>query len=459
MTATAVPSLDLTRPVVVGFGITGRAVAAALVQRGIVPVVLDDRASEDARAAASSLGVELRRPGADAADQRRDLVEAFTGATVVFPAPGLPAHHQAFRVAADLGVPIASEFDLAGVWDDRPLVAITGTNGKTTVTMMVADALRRSGLATHAVGNTETPLVAAIDDPATDVFVVECSSFRLAHSLDFRPTVAAWLNFAPDHLDAHGSLEEYREAKASIYGGIRAGGAAVVAADDPVVTAAAPAATPELTVETFGLDSGDWRIADGALVGPDGPLVAVAELARSQPHDLRNAAAAAAIAHHAGADDAGIAEMLRTFAGLPHRVQFVGEGDGVRWFNDSKATVPHATLAALGGFESVVLIAGGRNKGLDLGVLADGVPPVRAVVATGDAGPEVVAAFADTGVATTTADSMAAAIAAAAEAARPGDTVLLSPSCTSFDWYPNYGARGDDFVRLVQAHLAGGATR
>ncbi len=397
--------------------------------------------------------MELRQPSADAAEQRRDLEAALEGATVMLPAPGLPAHHAAFAVAAELEVPIASEFDLAGAWDERPLVAITGTNGKTTVTMMVTDALRRSGLTTHAVGNTEVPLVAAIDDPDTDVFVVECSSFRLAHSLDFRPTVAAWLNFAPDHLDAHGSLEEYRDAKASIYHGLRHGGAAVVAHDDPVVAAAAPTRA-DLTVEHFGLETGDWRVADGAVVGPEGPIVAVEDLVRSQPHDLRNATAAAAIARHAGATIDGIAEMLRTFGGLPHRVQLVAEHDGVRWFNDSKATVPHATLAALGGFDSVVLIAGGRNKGLDLAVLADGVPPVRAVVATGNAADEVLAAFAGCGVETTTAASMIDAVSAAAAFAHAGDTVLLSPSCTSFDWYPNYGTRGDDFVRLVTDHIA-----
>lgn len=143
-----------------------------------------------------------------------------------------------------------------------------------------------------------------------------------------------------------------------------------------------------------------------------------------------------------------IVETLTTFEGLPHRVQFVGEWNQVRWYNDSKATVPHATLAAVGGFDSVVLIAGGRNKGLDLAPLRGSVPPVRAVVATGSAAEEVTTVFSSL-VPVVAAASMAEAVEAAAGLARPGDTVLLSPSCTSFDWYSSYGQRGQDFMTIV----------
>lgn len=444
---TAESSLDLTNPLVLGFGVTGRGVVAALVQRGHRPIVVDDRPGSDAAEHAGSLGVALVI-GPD----REELARLVASSSVVLPSPGVPDHHPIFELAAEANRLIASEFDLAQRWDDRPLVAITGTNGKTTVTMMVTDALERSGIRAAAVGNTETPLVVAIDDPETQVFVVEASSFRLAHSAAFRPTVAAWLNFAPDHLDAHRSLDAYREAKAAIWRHLDSTATIVIGTDDPVVMSAPRPAGP--TVVGFGLETGAWRIDGAWLVGPDGPLVEVDRLPRRQPHDLANAAAAAAIGSAAGATTEGLRSMLMEFSGLAHRVQFVGEADGVRWFNDSKATVPHATLAAIGGFDSVVLIAGGRNKGLSLEPLAGAVPPVRAVVATGDAADEVAAIFEPAAVPVVRVGSMADAVEAAASLAVSGDVVLLSPSCTSYDWYPNYGARGDDFIRLVEERIA-----
>ena len=168
------------------------------------------------------------------------------------------------------------------------------------------------------------------------------------------------------------------------------------------------------------------------------------------PHDLSNALAAAATASAVGVADDAIAETLRRFAPLPHRVSLVATIDGVSYVDDSKATVPHAALAAVRGFESVVLIAGGRNKGLDLGALADGADHLRAVVAIGDAAADVEAAF-DGLRPVTRAGSMTDAVAVARGLAEPGDTVLLSPACASFDWYPNYAARGDDFAAAVHA--------
>jgi UDP-N-acetylmuramoylalanine--D-glutamate ligase len=437
---------SLERAVVVGFGVTGRAVVRALTARGHDPVVVDDRPSADARTAADELGVELVEAPSPAS--LRSLV---TGASVLLPSPGVPDHHLVFAAAADAGVPVRSEFDLARLWDDRPVVAITGTNGKTTVTTLVTDALDRSGLRAAAVGNTETPLVAAIDDPATAVFVVEASSFRLGHTHRFQPVVATWLNFAPDHLDAHRSLEAYEAAKAAIWRDLGPGAVAIGNAEDHTVTAHLPD-RPGVRVVTFGLQTGDWRLDGSRLVGPDGPLAEVAALRRRQPHDLANALAVAATASNAGATGDGIVDALASFDGLDHRVQLVGEAGGVRWYDDSKATVPHATLAAVGGFDSVVLIAGGRNKGLDLRVLAAGAPPVRHVVATGDAAHEVAAVF-DGLVPVDEAQDMAEAVRLAAAAARTGDVVLLSPGCTSFDWYRNYGERGHDFTREVRSLL------
>ncbi len=181
-------------------------------------------------------------------------------------------------------------------------------------------------------------------------------------------------------------------------------------------------------------------------------LVEVEELHRAFPHDLANTLAAASTVVHGGGTVQGAREALLAFRGLPHRVSLVGEAGGVGWYDDSKATAPHATRAALRGFDSVVLIAGGRNKGLDLSDLVGEVDRIRAVVAIGEAAPDVVAAF-DGVRPVHTAASMDEAVAEAAAFARPGDVVLLSPACASFDWYGSYAERGDDFVRAVGLHL------
>ncbi len=437
--------IDLSAPLVVGFGVTGQAVVSALVSRGFSPSIIDDRPSEAAMTVAHDQGLTLTVAPNDEA-----LEAIVAGATVLLPSPGIPDHHPAFAAASAAGLPVASEFDLAALWNDRPLVAITGTNGKTTVTMMVTDMLNRSGRSAEPVGNTPVPLVAAIDDPSIEIFVVEASSFRLAHSQRFAPSVATWLNFSPDHLDAHATLDAYRLAKAAIFRDLSVDATAIVNDADEIVSSFTPS---DPNVVRFGTAEAEWRLSAGELIGPDGFSMPIDDIARRQPHDLANAAAAAATARAAGASDEAIRSCLATFAGLPHRVEFVGEHDGVRWFNDSKATVPHATLAAVGGFDSVVLIAGGRNKGLDMALLADAVPPVRAVVATGDAADEVEAVFASL-VEVHRASTMLEAVETASELADSGDVVLLSPACTSFDWYPNYGARGDDFRAIAQSRFS-----
>jgi UDP-N-acetylmuramoylalanine--D-glutamate ligase len=441
------------KALVVGLGVTGVAGARALVAHGHEVVVADDAAGPAARTAADDLGLDLvEAPPPD------ELAVLVAGVDAVLPAPGLPARHPLFAAARAAGVPVLSEFDLASWWDDRPLLAITGTDGKSTVTTLVRDMLLASGLAAVAVGNTPVPLVAAIDDPATDVFVVEASSFRLEHSQRFAPAVGTWLNFAPDHLDSHPDLASYEAAKAGIWRDQSADQVAVGNADDPVV-ARHLAAAPARHV-TFGLAAeADFRLVEGAapggrLTGPGaghGEVVEIArveELARALPHDIANGLAAAATALAGGASVEGVRRGLLDFRGLPHRVALVGEAGGVRFYDDSKATTPHAAATAVAGFESVVLIAGGRNKGLDLRTLAESAGPIRAVVAIGEAAPDVAAAF--EGVRPVTrAGSMREAVRTAVDLARPGDAVLLSPGCASFDWYGSYGERGDDFARAV----------
>ncbi len=448
MSAVTAP-LGASRFLVIGLGVTGRAMVAALRVRGFDVAAIDDGAdAAGADQLARDLGIEVAAaPGEEA------LAALVAASDVVLPSPGIPDRHPVFAVAAASGAAIASEFDLAAAWDDRPRLAVTGTNGKTTVCEMTAAMLASSGVRAATVGNTETPLVAAIDDPAVEVFVVEASSFRLGHSSRFVPHVATWLNFAPDHLDAHRDLAAYEAAKASIWAdpGV---GLAVANDDDPVVLRNRNPAVP---TRTFGLSPhADHGLVDGALVLPGGePLLPVAELFRRHPHDVANGLAAAATALGGGASLDGVREALRSFRPGAHRLEVVAEADDVVWVDDSKSTSPHSTLAAIRSFPSVVLIAGGRNKGLDLSPLAEGADHLRAAVAIGEAADEVAEALGGR-VAVRRADSMDEAVHHAAAVARQGDVVLLSPGCASFDWYGSYHERGLDYVAAVHRHL--GAT-
>lgn len=454
-------SLDGQRFLVHGLGVTNLAVATALVRHGRDIVLSDD--GDPVRLA--TLADQIRSGAPDGSDVEVsaapvDWAGAVAAVDAVVPTPGLSESHPLFDAARRSGTRCLSEFDLAAAWDDRPLLAVTGTNGKTTVTTLVDAMLEASGVRSAAVGNTEVPLITAIEDPATEVFVVEASSFRLARSIRFRPAVATWLNFAEDHLDVHSSVDAYRSAKERIWSDQRRGDVAVVNADDPVVAAAAPRGDDAPTVVRFGLgrtsdgELPEYHQRDARLRGPDGQdLLGVDEIWSTLPHDRSNVLAAAATALAGGADLHGVRSAARDFHGLSHRVQLVGESGGVRWYDDSKATAPHATLSAIRGFDSVVLIAGGHNKGLDLGILGTAADRVVAVVGIGNAASEVLSAFPTRR--TAEADSMEDAVRKAMNFAVAGDVVLLSPACASFDWYGSYGERGDDFAARVRAQVLG----
>ncbi len=429
-----------------GFAVTNRAVCDQLIERGHPVVVADDAPDERALGHADRLDIDLReKPDPEA------WFALVADARAMVPTPGLPEHHPALGAAAATGTPVVSEFDLAQRWDSRPTLAVTGTSGKTTVTLLAMSMLESSGIAVGLAGNTETPLVEAIRDHRPATFVVEASSFRLGHSRCYRPAVGAWLNFAPDHLDVHESLDSYRRAKASLWARTGEDSVAVINRDDPVVVAHAPGRG---RVVEYGLDEGDYRVSGGALWAGSEKLVPVAELRRSQPHELSNQLAAAAVAMAGGARLEGVRTALRAWVGLPHRMVLVAEHDGVRYYDDSKSTTPHSVRAAVRSVGSAVLIAGGRNKGLDLVPMAEVADRLRAVVAIGEAAPEVEEAFVRR-CPVTVAASMQEAVNSAARLARAGDVVLLSPGCASFDWYESYARRGDHFAHLVEELIGG----
>jgi UDP-N-acetylmuramoylalanine--D-glutamate ligase len=438
---------------VFGLAVAGKSTARFLASRGESLVLADDRVSPENASFADSLGAELLEgPDATMACARR--IGEFA---MLVPAPGVPESHPIIASAQRAGVDVVSEIELAyrheqASGEPRPIVAITGTDGKTTTTLMAAAMLSASGRKAAAVGNTEVPWVEALDE-AHDAFAVECSSFRLRFTRDFRAQAAAWLNLAPDHLDWHTDLDAYRAAKSRIWAVARDGDVAVAPESDQSIVQSARH-TQARTV-TFGLQRGDYRVEGDALVGPSGRIVDVGALARSLPHDLTNALAASALVLETGLGTVeGVASALARYRHAPHRIQLVGEIDGVSYYNDSKATSPHAAQAALTSFDRIVLIAGGKNKGLDLSSMASQPQRMRGVVATGHSAELIARAFA--GVCRVLpADSMENAVAAARQLAEPGDVVLLSPGCTSYDWYSNYAERGDDFARCVRALMKG----
>ena len=434
------------RALVIGLGVAGESAVRAMQARGWDVTVVEDRPTDASRARADALGLALHGP-----DEVAALVDA---AEVLVPSPPVPYAHPAIQRALASGTKVWTEFELAAQWSDVPIVAITGTDGKTTVTTLVERMLTASGLRTEAVGNNETPLVDVLDR-GLDVIVVEASSFRLQFIETFRPAVGVWLNLAPDHLDWHGSMEHYGAAKARIWENQTPDDLAVANADDDEVMRYVRKAHSRL--ETFGLGNGDWHAQGNRLIQPDGEvLLTTNELWRALPHDLSNVLAASAAALGGGATLDGVRDALRAFRGLPHRVSLVGDHGGVQWYDDSKATGPNAVRAAVRAFDSVVLIAGGRNKGLDLSALADDIDRIRGVVAIGESAADVEAVF--TGKRpVVTATSMDEAVAKAAAMAKRGDAVLLSPGCASFDWYSGYAERGDDFARAVRETIGGAA--
>jgi UDP-N-acetylmuramoylalanine--D-glutamate ligase len=437
------------RALVIGLAATGESAARRLRREGWDVVVTDDRPGGDAYrerlATVVAAGAEVVE--APTADSYRATVAEVD---LVVPSPLVDEQHPAIRAAVAGGVTVRSEIDLAAERARVPIVAVTGTNGKTTVTSLTAAVLEASGRRATAAGNIGRTLLDAVDDDV-DVLVAEVSSFQLVFAETFAPRVAVLLALAEDHIDWHGSFDRYVAAKARVFEHQRPGDLLVFDRDDPVATRVSDTAPGRRVGVSIAGVPGTYRVEGTQLVTPDGrDLAAIDDMRRALPHDRTNALAAAAAALDVGATRAGIRAALAEYETMPHRVALVGEHGGVCYYDDSKATNPHATVHAVAAFESVVLLAGGKNKGLDLSALTAGAEHIRAVVAFGEAAPDVVRAF--VGVRpVVTVHSMREAVERATALADAGDIVLLSPACASFDAYENYGARGDDFAAEVRA--------
>ena len=383
---------------------------------------------------------------------------AFDGAELVVVSPGVPLELPALAAARGRGVPIIGELELGWRVMEADLIAITGTNGKTTTTALTGELAASSMRPVLVGGNIGTPLCArALDFPGDGLVVAEASSFQLDTTELLRPRVAAVLNLTPDHLDRHGTFERYVDAKAKIFANQTPADCAVLNADDPVT--AALARRTRARVLWFSrlrpLDHGvfvweGWIVAK--LNGHVEEICPLAEIALRGQHNVENVLAAAACALWTGLAPEAIRRGISLFRGVSHRIERVAEERGVVYYNDSKGTNVASTIKALESFpEPIVLIAGGKGKGQDFTPLAAAARGrVREAVLIGADRASIRTALEAAGVPCVDAGSMREAVATARSHARAGDVVLLSPACASFDMFDNFEHRGDAFVSLVR---------
>ena len=409
------------RALVVGMARSGQAAALALTRHG-VPTVAADRSAEVDAGRLAEAGVEVH-----AGTEEETLLE---GVDLLVKSPGVPGESPLPASARARGIPVWSEIELGFRLLRNPFIGITGTNGKTTTCELLGAIFRAAGKPVAVAGNVGRPLTgldAAIENDAW--IVCEVSSFQLEDIHRFRPRIAVLLNLEPDHLDRHGTYEAYRDAKLRIFENQTEADVAIVPRD----FAAVPGGAERIEFAP-----------EGEL--PAEPLIPGA-------HNRENAVAATLAARAAGIEDAVIAEALRTFPGVEHRLELVAEIDGVRFVNDSKATNTTAArrgIAAYAG-QPIRLILGGSLKGESFDELAEALPPsVRSIDLIGEASDALAAALGRAGRTYRRSGDLATAVGAAAGEADTGDVVLLSPACASYDQFRNYEERGEEFRRLVE---------
>ena len=438
------------RVLVVGLARTGVATALFCTTRGALVTATDTRSETEIGEACAQLraaGIKL-----ELGEHREGT---FVAQDLIIPSPGVPADATLLQTARAKGVTIWSEIELADRFLKGRLIGITGSNGKTTTTSLIEHILKTAGFPTILAGNIGTPLISFVEQTnEKTITVTELSSFQLELIDTFRPDISVFLNLTPDHLDRHHTLEAYGAAKARIFENQTEADSAVLNADDPATKPYAPA---KPHVHWF---SRKQRVAQGAFVrgneiafrqqGKEEFILKLADIPLAGAHNVENVLAAVVATRLAGAEPAAIAKGVRSFAGVEHRLEFVTEIAGVRYYNDSKATNVDATLKALDSFPGrILIILGGKDKGSDYTVLQK---PLRekAILALliGAAAEKIEKQIAGS-VALERAGTIERAVELASHAARPGDVVLLAPACASFDQFQNYEHRGRVFKDLV----------
>jgi len=449
------PDLREARALVIGLGKSGIAASRLLSARGAHVRAADRRVAAELASAGQALqgtGVDILAGGHPA-----ELAE---GVDLVVTSPGVPADTPVLAAARAAGIPVWAEVELAFRFLQGRVIGVTGSNGKSTTTSMTGTILRAAGVRGGTGGNLGTPLSVLLEDDGPDaVHAVELSSFQLEAIETFRATVAVLVNFSPDHLDRHGSLNAYAAAKARLLETQEPGDVAVLNADDPESRRFDAAVRGQgFSFSTRGPVARGAGLEEGTLVlrglpGRPGPeaLLPAASLPVPGEHNVANALAAGLACALAGVPGPAIARGLAGFQALPHRLQKVGSARGVDYYDDSKATNLDATARALASFPpgSVHLILGGKDKGADWDSLAPLVRrQARRILLVGEAAPVIRRAL-DGIVPVDDCGTVQAAVRAAAANARPTEVVLLAPGCASFDQYRNFEERGDDFVRAV----------
>lgn len=444
-------NLDGRNVLVVGLARTGEATAAFLLRRGARVTVTESKSRAELGSKAETWvrrGVTLEAGGHTPA--------AFLEADLIIPSPGVPRLPE-IAAARDRGIPVWSEIELASRFLKGSIVGLTGTNGKSTTTTLLHRILKDAGRPAFLAGNIGTPLISFVDRSRDDhLYVTEISSFQLEYIHAFRARLALVLNLSGNHLDWHGTMDDYAAAKAKLVLGQKAGDAAVLNREDARVWAWKEAAVSDV----FAF-SGKRPVRRGAFVrdgwvvvrdgGDERRILPVSEIKLPGLHNRENVLAAAAAARILGVAPFRIRASVRGFRGLEHRLEPVATVRGVSFINDSKATTVDATLKALAGFtRPVVLILGGKDKGSDFRPLRKAVRRgVKAVVLVGSAREKIREALAGT-VPLIEADTYPEVVRAARAAAAPGDIVLLAPACTSWDMFRNFEERGRVFKREVR---------
>jgi len=426
---------------VVGLARSGVAAALALRARGEEVVGVDAGAPDVGRLAEQGVEVHLDDPGVQLLDRVGTLVKS----------PGVPHSAAVVEAARARGLTIVGELELAWRLLPNDFIAVTGTNGKTTTTELIGHIHREAGLPVAVAGNVGTAVASLVGELAPDATIVcESSSFQLEDTTAFAPDAAVLLNVTADHLDRHGSLVAYREAKLNAF---RRQSPQEIAVAPGALGIELPGAARRVTFgDTPGMDMSYDAGSDTIRWGGE-PFMAAEEIRLPGPHNRENAMAAAAVTLARGVDPDAVRAGLRSFRGVAHRLEPVAELDGVAYVNDSKATNVDSTLVALRSYaDAVHLIAGGRTKAQDFSPLAPLVAERCASVhLIGEGAGEIAAALAPADVPLIFSEDLPRAVAGARSAARPGEVVLLSPACASFDQYPDFEARGDHFRALVEA--------
>ncbi|HSD95537.1 MAG TPA: UDP-N-acetylmuramoyl-L-alanine--D-glutamate ligase [Sulfuricaulis sp.] len=447
MSAVLMAKTETNRALVVGLGLTGMACVRHLVARGYDVTVVDTRDQPPKLD-------ELRREFPRVAAHTGGLPAAvFSDPGLLVVSPGVSVKEPAIARAVGAGAQAIGDIELFAREATAPVIAITGANGKSTVTALTGEMCKRAGLKTAVGGNIGVPALSLLGDREPDVYVLELSSFQLetTHSLNAR--AATVLNITPDHMDRYRDIGEYAEAKARVF---RGNGTMVLNADDSRVmrmrqsgrrTVSFSLGRP-LEAQDYGLDEirGETWLVHGTQ-----PLMSAREVPLAGRHNLANVLAAMALAEAAGVVPEDACVAVSEFKGLHHRTELVAEHDGVRWYDDSKGTNVGATIAALNGMTApVILIAGGDGKGQDFSELKPACAQhARAVVLIGRDAPLIEAALGNA-VTARRAKDMHEAVRFAAGLAQPGDVVLLSPACASFDMFRNYEHRAEVFREAVR---------